>query len=1264
MTIAYLTDTDVDGDDAMPSIPRSFSALLNGLNVEDIANGGAKGKGKEMVASGLTLSLDGANDPMPLLPDVVSPTATVSSTTLSTSSTATMSKREHALHELLSSERNYASDLALIRDVHIPLALGHELSIPIPSLATGSTSGSGHQPEAFVSTILSSSSGSARTVSTASDPASIPGLSSSSSTSSSTSLGAVPSTASTSGPSSPMTQDDVKILFSNIPELALFADFFSDQLQDALGDVLEGGSGTDCVGALFLRIIPALETPYRHYITRHSTAVSHLLAIPRTPALTSYLAQTQSIAQSLSHAWDISSLLIKPVQRILKYSLLLHAIIDATSPSHSDYGNLKMAKERMDEVARGINEGRRRWEVVRAVLKGKGLVPGEEALDGMKAGKDKKKGMGVGGAATVNLTRIKSNIRGSSTGSAGTNSKSGESSSAGSTAHEESQRIAAAEAEIRAMAIFTTEFGRAVVDWGKAQEKTLEGLRAWAVSFGTVLGLSIHLHPDAGDAAGGSDSKRAGNTPSSDSEAFSALLTLISSSLIPILAEMQASLQPRILLPLARLRATKEAPLKLIAAMKSHAPIHTYLLTTPFSPKNRPHPALLSSSQTYLALRTQLALELPTYLAALRKGLKAVLAEWVEIQKGWYCGAMGRWGELWDALRVEGEGREGGGEETMRVWWSRWEEVERVLGDTSIVRPAAPLHLNGKGYEQDGYGGHGKRAAMQHAHSMPIAVPSRKMGPPGPVSPSEVIVVGSPGSNRNAAHYQPVSRSHSMNTAFGPGVSTSNMGTTGSTLASLDASPGIGGSSRRLSKDKTSSDYAREAKDREKKNKAKEKESSKTKPIKTPRPRPSVATSVLSSLAPSSASPGGVSPDGRNSWSAGSTSGSAGRGRGRRGSDASSLYGQAYAPSAFVRPHNQHPARPDSLGSYVDVGLTYAYPALGGGPGAAGGNGTSVPLHPPPEYDYEHDVRGRERCSGSSYRSGVELGREGDKDLFGYGHANALEDERGRYADRFDEREIARSHSQGKGRMHMHGSSRQEQQASTSRHRASDSMSSIPVGSNSLPPGAMPPMGLGRSNSFRDRSRAERQREREKERPTTPTACRSSHASQHSVSPIASFQARNAPPHPRSSLPNALPRPTSSRSYSQSQPRPSSSPYPQPTPDSQESTLSIPLTTLLASPPLYLTVVVHPCKPPKDTTYQRVPFATLKEGRVWQVLWEAGHPGLHPGLPVVVDEGDDCLLLIRESISGDKARGFGEGLRAKEGKVGWALASFLMPLEG
>ena len=40
------------------------------------------------------------------------------------SSQSSMTKRQHALHELLSSERAYASDLSLISDIYIPSALG------------------------------------------------------------------------------------------------------------------------------------------------------------------------------------------------------------------------------------------------------------------------------------------------------------------------------------------------------------------------------------------------------------------------------------------------------------------------------------------------------------------------------------------------------------------------------------------------------------------------------------------------------------------------------------------------------------------------------------------------------------------------------------------------------------------------------------------------------------------------------------------------------------------------------------------------------------------------------------------------------------------------------------------------------------------------------------------------------------------------------------------------------------------------------------
>lgn len=52
-----------------------------------------------------------------------------------------------------------------------------------------------------------------------------------------------------------MTREDIRIIFNNVAELAVFSDKFTEQIEEALGSVLEGGSGEDHVGALFLESV-------------------------------------------------------------------------------------------------------------------------------------------------------------------------------------------------------------------------------------------------------------------------------------------------------------------------------------------------------------------------------------------------------------------------------------------------------------------------------------------------------------------------------------------------------------------------------------------------------------------------------------------------------------------------------------------------------------------------------------------------------------------------------------------------------------------------------------------------------------------------------------------------------------------------------------------------------------------------------------------------------------------------------------------------
>ena len=52
-----------------------------------------------------------------------------------------------------------------------------------------------------------------------------------------------------------MLEKDAKIIFMNVADIAMFSDMFTERLEEALGSVLEGGTGEDHVGALFLEMV-------------------------------------------------------------------------------------------------------------------------------------------------------------------------------------------------------------------------------------------------------------------------------------------------------------------------------------------------------------------------------------------------------------------------------------------------------------------------------------------------------------------------------------------------------------------------------------------------------------------------------------------------------------------------------------------------------------------------------------------------------------------------------------------------------------------------------------------------------------------------------------------------------------------------------------------------------------------------------------------------------------------------------------------------
>ena len=72
----------------------------------------------------------------------------------------------------------------------------------------------------------------------------------------------------------------------------------------------------------------------------------------------------QSYARDLTSAWNLDSLLVKPVQRILKYPLLLDQLLDATPDNHPDFTALDAAAREMKGISMRINEMKKRADVM------------------------------------------------------------------------------------------------------------------------------------------------------------------------------------------------------------------------------------------------------------------------------------------------------------------------------------------------------------------------------------------------------------------------------------------------------------------------------------------------------------------------------------------------------------------------------------------------------------------------------------------------------------------------------------------------------------------------------------------------------------------------------------------------------------------------------------------------------------------------------------------------------------------------------------
>lgn len=79
--------------------------------------------------------------------------------------------------------------------------------------------------------------------------------------------------------------------------------------------------------------------------------------------------ECKAVAEDLTNAWSLESLLIKPVQRILKYPLILHTLLEVTPADHPDYTALVWAEKEVRMVADRINELKKRKDILEKIVR-------------------------------------------------------------------------------------------------------------------------------------------------------------------------------------------------------------------------------------------------------------------------------------------------------------------------------------------------------------------------------------------------------------------------------------------------------------------------------------------------------------------------------------------------------------------------------------------------------------------------------------------------------------------------------------------------------------------------------------------------------------------------------------------------------------------------------------------------------------------------------------------------------------------------------
>jgi hypothetical protein len=168
-----------------------------------------------------------------------------------------------------------------------------------------------------------------------------------------------------------LSDNEIRAVFSETEVLLNYNRLLLVQLEERVGK----WNVHQCLGDIFLQIAGFLKI-YSQYCSHYSEAMRVLGECKKYKNFRKFLDDLKKKSHDLEHR-GLEDFLIRPVQRIPRYFLLLQDLVRHTSSDHPDYANLASAAQKVQAVAEYMNDKKREAENIMKVTEIQEMIEGD-----------------------------------------------------------------------------------------------------------------------------------------------------------------------------------------------------------------------------------------------------------------------------------------------------------------------------------------------------------------------------------------------------------------------------------------------------------------------------------------------------------------------------------------------------------------------------------------------------------------------------------------------------------------------------------------------------------------------------------------------------------------------------------------------------------------------------------------------------------------------------------------------------------------------